>query len=231
MKPDLNTEIESLKTNLIKMASIVDEQVEKVIYSLETGDIDHCKGVRARDLEVDAYDNLIQTQCENLLTLFQPVDANLRFILSSLIINNQLERCGDIAINVAQRLKKAEAQNELVLESRIYEMGQNARKMLKQAIDSFIYQDADLAMLVIQSDDKVDQLNKDTFKFLIKKMEMDIKLIEPCAHLLILTRNLERLADHATNIAENLLFFVDGKIISHRKSLEKLSKPPETEQN
>ncbi|MDQ7815740.1 MAG: phosphate signaling complex protein PhoU [Melioribacteraceae bacterium] len=228
MKTDLNTEIESLKTNLIKMASIVDEQVERVIYALETGEVDHCKGVRARDLEVDAYDNLIQTQCENLLTLFQPIDANLRFILSTLIINNQLERCGDIAINVAQRLKKAEAHNELILEARIYEMGQNARKMLKQSIDSFIYQDSDLAMLVIQSDDKVDQLNKETFKFLVKKMETDVKLIEPCAHLLILTRNLERLADHATNIAENLLFFVDGKIISHRKKLEN---PPKERDN
>jgi phosphate transport system protein len=99
--------------------------------------------------------------------------------------------------------------------------------MLKQSIDSFIYQDSDLAMLVIQSDDKVDQLNKETFKFLVKKMETDVKLIEPCAHLLILTRNLERLADHATNIAENLLFFVDGKIISHRKKLENPPKEPD----
>lgn len=224
MKPNLSQEIESLKTNLIKMASIVDEQVERVIYALETGEVDHCKGIKTRDLEVDAYDNLIQTQCENLLTLFRPLDSDLRFILSSLIINNQLERCGDIAINVSQHLKKANAQNELIIESRIYEMGQNARKMLKQSIDSFIHQDSDLAMLVIQSDDKVDQLNRDTFKFLIKKMETDIKLIEPCSHLLILTRNLERLADHATNIAENLLFFVDGQIISHRKNIDKLPK-------
>lgn len=224
MKPNLNQEIESLKTNLIKMASIVDEQVEKVIYALETGEVDHCKGIRNRDLEVDAYDNLIQTQCENLLTLFRPLDSDLRFILSSLIINNQLERCGDIAINVSQHLKKANAQNELIIESRIYEMGQNARKMLKQSIDSFIHQDSDLATLVIQSDDKVDQLNRDTFKFLIKKMETNVKLIEPCSHLLILTRNLERLADHATNIAENLLFFVDGQIISHRKNIDKLPK-------
>jgi phosphate transport system protein len=221
MKSDINIGIDNLKTNLIKMASIVDEQVEKVIYALETGDVQYCKGIKARDLEVDAYDNLIQTQCENLLTLFQPVDSNLRFILSSLIINNQLERCGDIAINISQRIKKTEGFNQLVLEAQINEMGQHARKMLKQSIDSFIYQDTDLASLVIQSDDKVDQLNKQTFKFLVKKMESDLKLIEPCAHLIILTRNLERLADHATNIAENLVFFVDAKIITHRNRFDK----------
>ncbi len=227
MKSNLNTEIENLKTNIIKMASLVDEQVEKVIYSLETGETEHCKGVKARDLEVDAYDNLIQAQCENMLTLFQPVDANLRFILSSLIINNQLERCGDIAVNIAERVKKTSGNHPLIQEAQIIEMSQNARKMLKQSIDSFIYQDTDLATMVIQSDDQVDQLNRQAFKFLVKKMQTEPVTIEPCAHLIILTRNLERLADHATNIAENLVFFVDAKIITHRNRLNKLPKTTE----
>lgn len=227
MKSNLNTEIENLKTNIIKMASLVDEQVEKVIYSLETGETEHCRGVKARDLEVDAYDNLIQAQCENMFTLYQPVDANLRFILSSLIINNQLERCGDIAVNIAERVKKTSGNHLLIQEAQIIEMSQNARKMLKQSIDSFIYQDTDLATMVIQSDDQVDQLNRQAFKFLVKKMQTDPAAIEPCAHLIILTRNLERLADHATNIAENLVFFVDAKIITHRN---RLNKPPKIEE-
>jgi phosphate transport system protein len=227
MKTNINIEIENLKTNLIKMASLVDDQVEKVIYSLETGETGHCKGIKARDLEVDAYDILIQAQCENMFRLYQPVDANLRFILSSIIINNQLERCGDIAVNIAGRVKKTSGYHLLIQEAQIIEMSQNARKMLKQSIDSFIYQDTDLATMVIQSDDNVDQLNRQAFKFLVKKMQSDPTTIEPCAHLIILTRNLERLADHATNIAENLVFFVDAKIITHKKRLNLPLEPAE----
>jgi phosphate transport system protein len=211
------TEIENLKTNLVKMASLVDELVDKGITGLETGNIELCKGMKSKDREVDAYDNLIQVQCENILAIFQPFASDLRFIISALMINNQLERCGDIAVNIGQRVKKTFEFKELINESKIIEMAKRARKMVQGAIDSFIQNDIQLAKQVLESDDAVDKLNKEIFNFLVSKMQSDNKFIEPCSHLIILTRHIERLADHATNICENMIFYIEARVASHPK--------------
>ncbi|MDP2038376.1 MAG: phosphate signaling complex protein PhoU [Ignavibacteria bacterium] len=224
MQEHFSQEIENLKTNLIRMASVVDDMVEKAITALETGDIELCKGIKAKDLEVDAYDNLIQTQCENTLALFTPFASDLRFVMSVLMINNQLERCGDIAVNIAQRVKKTANFNSLIHESQILEEAQRARGMLKKAIDSFIHNNSELANEVLASDEAVDKLNKQNFKFLVSKMQSDSSVIEAGAHLIILTRQIERLADHVTNIAENLVFFVEARVVSHYKKLNKPAK-------
>ncbi len=221
MKEHFQGEIEELKSNLIRMASVVDDQVDKVITALETGNIELCKGVKARDLEVDAYDNLIQTQCENIIALFQPVAIDLRLVMSAIMINNNLERCGDIAVNISQRVKKAGNERELIVESQIIDMARISQTMLKNAIDSFIRNDTELASQVIGNDEIVDKLNKKLFNFLVAKMQSNPELIERCTHLVVMTRHIERMADHATNIAENLVFYVESKIIAHRKKLEK----------
>lgn len=222
MKEHFTKEIENLRTNLIKMASLVDDQVENAINSLETGNRELCRGIKAKDLEIDAYDNLIMTQCENYLALFQPVATDLRFVMSVLMINNQLERCGDIAVNIAQRVKKTIDYHDLILESQIVTMGKKAREMVKNAIDSVMNRDINMAGNVLEDDKIVDKLNKDIFKFLIAKMQSDPSVIEPCSHLIVLARHIERLADHATNIAEDLIFYVNAKIITHGKKLHLL---------
>ncbi len=221
MQEHFNEEIENLKTSLIKMATLVDEQVERVITALETGDAQLCKGIKAKDREIDIYDNLIQTQCENILALFQPVAIDLRFVLSALMTNNQLERCGDIAVNIAQRVKKTNDMQSLIKESHILEMGQQAKLMLKEAIDAFINNDIQMAKKVVDSDEIVDNLNKQIFNFLVEKMKADNALIEPCSHLIVLIRNIERLADHACNIARNIVFYVEAKIIKHQARLNR----------
>jgi phosphate transport system protein len=222
MQEHFTQEIENLKTNLIKMASVVDDMVERSIQAIETGDVELCKGIKAKDLEVDAYDNLIQTQCENILALFQPFAIDLRFVLSSLMINNQLERCGDIAVNISQRIKKTYSNKSLIDESQITEMAKKAKEMLRKAIDAFVLKNKELAQEVLKSDEEVDQLNKKSFKYLVEQMKNDSAIIETGAHLLILSRHIERLADHATNIAENIIFFIDGNLVSHYKKLQNL---------
>ncbi|HEX2867120.1 MAG TPA: phosphate signaling complex protein PhoU [Ignavibacteriales bacterium] len=221
MQENFVKETESLKENLIKMASLVDEQVGRATRALETGDIELCKGMKAKDNEIDAYDNLINTQCENILALFQPVASDLRFIMSALMINNQLERCGDIAVNIAQRIKKTKGFHDLIVESKIVEMGTQARRMVQDAIDSFISRSTDRARQVLSSDDVVDKLNKETFKFLVSRMQADSSLVEAGSHLIVLSRHIERLADHATNIAEDIVFYVDAEFITHKKRLDK----------
>ena len=224
MQEHFTSEIENLKTNVIKMASIVDEMVERAITALETGDTELCKGIKTKDLEVDAYDNLIQTQCENILALFNPFATDLRFVISALMINNQLERCGDIAVNISKRVRKTAEQKDLIAESQILEMARRAKEMLKKAIDSFIHNNSEIANNVLQSDEAVDKLNKQIFKFLVHKMQEDKSVIESCSHLLIMTRHIERLADHATNIAENLVFYVEARVVTHFKKLQEKNK-------
>jgi phosphate transport system protein len=212
-------ELDSLKTSIIKMARMVDEQVTLAFDALEAGKPDILGIINATEREIDAYDNLIQTQTENILALFQPVAMDLRFIMTAIMVNNQLERCGDIAVNIAQRVRKTIDFKDLIVESQILEMGNIARNMLTEAIDSYIKRDSVLARSIIKRDDVVDDLNKQIFKFLVQKMGSTPELAKPGAHLLILSRHIERLADHATNIAEDVIFMVDARLVSHAKKL------------
>lgn len=227
MQEHFTQEIENLKSNVIKMASLVDEQVDRAIRALETGDIALCKGMKNKDLEIDAYDNLIQTQCENMLALFQPFASDLRFIMSALMINNQLERCGDIAVNIAQRVKKTIAYKNLIEESQLSDMAKKAKEMLQKAIDSFVNGNSELANEVLKSDEIVDKYNRQIFRFFVEKMKTDSSIVEPSSHLIIMSRHIERLADHATNIAENLVFFVEARVVTHYKKLSALNKSDE----
>ncbi len=219
MQKHFETELESLKTNIIKMASIVDEMVQEAFVALKEDNLELCKKIKARDREIDAYDNLIKTQCENILALFQPFAIDLRFILTALMVNNQLERCGDIAVNITQRVKPLMNYKFLVDESKIFEMGEIAKQMFKDAIDSFINRDSKLAEQIGEKDNIVDNYNKNIFRFLVDKMKSNPDLIEPAAHLIILSRHLERLADHSTNIAEDVIFMVNAEIVSHKHKL------------
>lgn len=219
MQKHFETELENLKINITKMASLVEEMVENAFVALKTGDLELCKKIKARDREIDAYDNLIKTQCENILALFQPFAIDLRFILTALMINNQLERCGDIAVNITQRVKPLIDYKSLVDESKVFEMGEVAKSMFKDAIDAFINHDAKLAEQLGEKDNIVDNYNKSIFRFLVEKMKSNPELIEPASHLIILSRHIERLADHSTNIAEDVVFMVNAEIISHKHKL------------
>lgn len=221
MQKHFEAELESLKTNIYKMASLVDEMVENAFIALRTGDLVLCSKIKSRDREVDAYDNLIKTQCENILALFQPFAIDLRFILTALMVNHQLERCGDISVNIIQRVKPLLNYGNLLKEAKVFEMGDMARKMFRDAIDSFINQDIKLAEEIGEQDNIVDNFNKQMFYLLIEKMKSNPELIEPSAHLIVLSRHIERLADHSTNIAEDVIFMIRAEIVTHKHKLEK----------
>lgn len=219
MQKHFEIELENLKINISKMASLVEEMVENSFIALKNSDLELCKKIKARDREIDAYDNLIKTQCENILALFQPFAIDLRFILTALMVNNQLERCGDIAVNITQRVKPLIDHKSLLDETKIFEMGEIAKSMFKDAIDAFINHDSKLAEQICEKDNIVDNYNKNIFWFLVDKMKSHPDLIEPASHLMILSRHIERLADHSTNIAEDVVFMVNAEIISHKHKL------------
>jgi phosphate transport system protein len=211
--------IEDLKTDIIKMASIVDEMVDNAFSSIENKTAEDVNSMKFMDRQVDKYDNLIKAKCENIFALYQPVATDLRFIITTLMINNQLERCGDIAVNISKRIGKINNQKKLFIESEIINMGRQARSMVKDAIDSFINKDTELARSIGEKDKVVDTHNKSIFEFLVNKMNSDTTLIEPASHMLILSKHIERLADHATNIAEEVIFLTDAEIVAHKKKL------------
>jgi phosphate transport system protein len=225
MERHFEKEFDELKTTINKMASLVDEQVENSFREMEDANVKLYKVVKHKDREVDAYDNLIMTLCENLLALYQPVATDLRFILTAIKIDSQLERCGDIAVNIVQRIKRTDNFREIIMQTDLPEMGKTARTMVKDAITSFINQDAELAKTIWIKDDIVDELNKKIFNQLVGKIKENPELAEACAHLIVLARQIERLADHATNISEDVIFLVENEIVSHKKKLEDFKLP------
>lgn len=212
-------ELDKLRTNIIKMGSLVDEQIDFAISALLTSNDELARIVIERDRKVDEFDLEIDRQCESIFARTQPVATDLRLLLTALGINHELERMGDIAVNIAERTAAVRGAKELLFSVRLSEMTDVAREMVKQTIDSFINNDPETARAICKRDNVVDQFDREIFSALIARMQTEPSLIEPAAHLLIVTRHLERLADHATNIAEAVVFLVDAKMIKHSSDI------------
>jgi phosphate transport system protein len=207
------------------MVSVVDEQVENSYNALLTGAAVDLDAAKQKDKIVDAYDTEIKEQAKKILALYQPVASDLRFVFTAIMITGQLERCGDLAVNIVKRVIKTADNRQLILDSDLLEMIKIARFMVKDAIDSFIHEDYSLASAVIKRDNDVDRLNKTVFDYLVNKMESDKSLVRAGAHLLILAKHIERLADHATNTAEDVIFLINNEIVSH--NIRRKSEEPE----
>jgi phosphate transport system protein len=215
MRRHFEEQLDQLRTNLIKMGSLVDEQIDFSIKALDEGNIELARIVIERDAKVDEFDILIDGQCERIFAVTQPVAVDLRLLMSALKMNNELERIGDIAKNIAERVFSLREHSNLVHRTRIFEMAEAARQMVKAAIDAFVNNDPVLARKVCVNDDTVDTLDREIFQSLVLEMKNTPENIEPAAHIMILSRHIERLADHATNIAEDVIFLTDAKIIKH----------------
>jgi len=215
-------ELDQLRTMLIRMGSLVEEQIDYSVKAIVDGDESLATLVIERDKKVDEYDNSIDQQCIRIFALTQPVAVDLRLLMAALKINNELERIGDIAVNLAERVKPLLPFKTFVQGTQLREMAQAAREMVRSAIDAFVNNDPGLAKKVLESDDLIDSLDQQMFELMVHSMKESKELIEPAVHMVILSRHLERLADHATNIAEDVIFLVNARIIKHNVD-EKLS--------
>jgi len=212
----LDEHLEKLKTRVIKMCSLVDEQVQLAIKALESEDLELAQSVIDRDKKVNKYDVKIDKICQKIFALAQPVAMDLRFIMSALTINSDLERIGDIAVNISENVLIIKKKPEFYNQTKLVEMFKISQQMLKNAIDSFIIGDADLAKKVILDDEIVDGLNADNHSILKNIMKQNPDNIEPAIALLVISRELERLADHSTNIAEDVFFVFQAQLIKHK---------------
>ncbi len=215
MERHFERELTDLKQKLIAMGTIVDEQLNGACRALFQGNTVLAENVIGGDRHVDALDNEIDKDCQRILALTQPVAHDLRLLMSAIKMNTQLERIGDIAVNMAERTAPLQEYNRFLAGTRLSEMAQIARIMVKDSLDSFIEGNAGIATRVLESDDVVDRLDGLIFRQMVSTMESDHRLIAPASHVIILSRHIERMADHATNIAEDVIFLLEARQVKH----------------
>lgn len=208
-------QLNKLKTRLIKMCSIVDEQVELGIDAVLSDDKSKARFVIERDSKVDKYDIKIDRICQKIFALNQPVAMDLRLIMSALTINSNLERIGDIAVNICENYLIKGKKPHFFDRTRFSQMAEITREMIKNAIDSFIESNASMAKRVIEKDEILDKINIENHKIMIDIMKENQENIEEAVAYLVMCRQLERLGDHATNIAEDVFFIVEAQTIKH----------------
>lgn len=216
MERRLDQQIEKLKTRLIKMCSLVDEQVEFAIKSVEESNMELAQIVIERDDKVDKYDVKIEKVCQKLFALNQPVAMDLRLIMSALTINHNLERMGDLAANIATDAAFLKDKPKFFEELGFKEIASISREMVRSSIDSFIENNPKLAEKVIGMDDGLDNLTRTKYKLLVEIMKRDPNNIDAALKFYSIFHDLERLGDHATNIAEDVFFIVEAQLIKHR---------------
>jgi len=208
-------ELEKLRALLIRMGSLVDEQVELAAKAVLNSEMESARFVLKREMRVNEYDLMVDGLCQRILALTQPVAIDLRMLIAAMRIDSEFERIGDIAVNFAERVEPLTGHTALLERVGIKDMLTEAMKMFRDAFDAFINNDAELARSLFERDDTVDDYAKNAFEKLIAEMKRDAHQIEPSAHAMALIRHVERLADHATNIAEDVVFIVEAKMMKH----------------
>ncbi|HVZ41739.1 MAG TPA: phosphate signaling complex protein PhoU [Candidatus Kapabacteria bacterium] len=209
-------EMDKLRTRIIKMGSLVDEQVEYAFRALNEWNTAMAHLVMDRDSKVDKLDFKIEKQCQRIFALQQPVARDLRLIMAALKINSDLERMGDLAFNVARSVEALMPYKHFVERLEIAQMTDAVHTMVGHTIDSFVNNDPEMALTIMRSDIRVDQYEQRIGRQIVEMMKREPEFIEAGALLIVQLRNMERLADHATNIAEDVIFFTEAKIIRNR---------------
>lgn len=208
-------ELESLKEKLILMAGLAEQMIYKAVSSLTQRNPSLIDEVDSQENRINHLQIEIDEMCLRLLALRQPVAVDLRFITSAMKINSELERIGDQAVNITQCSAYLIKQPQLKPLIDIPRMAEVVQKMVKDSLDAFVSQDVNQARLVLNRDDEVDGLKDQIFRELLTFMMSDQSTIPRALELILVSRHLERIADHATNIAEDVIYLVQGKDVRH----------------
>jgi phosphate transport system protein len=220
METHFQKELQELKEDLLKMAALVEEAIITAVQSLVKRDSDLAKKTFEGEDQINRMEIDIEDTCLKLLALRQPMAADLRFITSAMKIITDLERMGDQAVNIAERAISLNQEPQLKPYIDIPKMAEIAQSMVKDVLDAFVNSDPKLARSVCERDDLVDGLNDQVFRELLTFMMSDLQTITRAVHLMIVCRCLERIADHATNIAEDVIFLVDARVIKHHADVK-----------
>jgi phosphate transport system protein len=216
MERQFEQHLSKLRTRIIKMSSLVEEQLEFALKAVNEGNKELANLVIERDEKVNNLDRKIDKTCQKIIALSQPVAMDLRLVITALTINTNLERIGDLAENIARNILVLGHKPVFIDETKYSEMSIVAREMIKDALESFNNQDAVLAKKVIGMDDQLDSLFAENRIAIIASMKEDPNKIDEALAILEICRHIERIGDHATNIAEDVYFIVEAQLIKHK---------------
>jgi phosphate transport system protein len=215
MQKHFHEELEALKQTLLAMGGLVEDQIRRAMRALVERDDALAQEVIERDRRVNALDVEVDEKCVELLALHQPAAGDLRFITTAMKIVTDLERIGDQAVNIAQRALELNREPQLKPYIDLPRMADKAGQMVRESLDAFVSRDAALARQVCAEDEAVDALKEQVFRELLTYMMGDAGTIPRAIRLILISRFLERVADHATNIAEMVIYLVEGKMVRH----------------
>lgn len=213
----LHREIDYLKRQILSEVALVEQSVERAMQAVTQRDESIAERVIQGDYEINRREVEIEEDCLKILALHQPVAKDLRYVVSVLKINNDLERIGDLAVNISERALNLARFPEQKMTGKLFYMSEDVRDMLRKSIQSLVESDVHLAKQVIVSDDKVDDSNRQVFKEVQEELRKDPGKVEILIMLTSVSRQLERIADLATNIAEDVIYLVSGEIVRHNQ--------------
>ncbi len=216
MAEHLRHSIDSLKKKILSVCAIVEENLWKSVKSIKQRNEELARKVIDGDEEIDQMEVDVEEECLKLLALYQPVAVDLRFIVTSLKINNDLERIGDLAVNIAERAVFLAKQPRIDVPFDFDGMAEKVQIMVRLSLDALVNMDCDLADRVRRADDEVDAINRQMYDQVKQSIREHPEWIESLIHMLMVSRHLERVGDHACNIAEDVIYMVKGEIVRHR---------------
>jgi phosphate transport system protein len=200
---------------ILTLGTMVEERVRLAVTAVENKDAETAQRVIKTDYEIDEMEVEVEEMCLKVLALHQPVAVDLRFLIAVIKINNDLERIGDQAVNIAQRVAVLTKHRDVNINFDYAQMAEKAQAMLRMSLDALVNLDEDLALKVVTLDDEVDTIQRDAYDRIKSTMKENTDKIGYMINLLLISRHLERLADHATNIAEEVIYMIEGEIIRH----------------
>jgi phosphate transport system protein len=215
MQRYLDAELEHLNKQILLMGALVESQVQDALHSLTQRNSNLAMRIVENDVSIDKLDVEIDEACSQLLALHQPAARDLRFITTAMKISAELERISDLAVNIAERAIELNQEPQLKPYIDIPRMAEWAMQMVRESLDAFVNRDAELARKVCRDDGFVDDLTEQLFRELVSFMLEDARTITRAARLTFIGKYYERIADHATNVAELVVYMVEGKIIRH----------------
>lgn len=212
----LQKELERLKRMILSLSAVVEESVSRSVRAVERRDLQLAQRIIDADRAIDLTEVDIEEECLKVLALHQPVAIDLRFIAAVLKIDSDLERIGDLAVNIAERAVFLSSKEPVPAPIDLALMAGKVQRMLRQTLDALVNMDARLAYQIGALDDEVDELNRRNFVHIQDQIPKDLSHIDSLMQFLSVSRYLERIADHASNIAEDVVYLVEGSIIRHK---------------
>jgi len=216
MTKHFHHELEKLKKRILYLAAKVEKNLEMAVKSFTEKDIQMADEVINSDPDIDSLEVEVEEDCLKILALHQPVAADLRYIVAILKINNDLERIADLAVNIAERSKTITYNSGPLIPFDLQSMVEIAVKMVRDSVDALVKNNAELARQVCIDDDEIDDRNREVYKLAQNAIQKNPQFAEYYISLISVSRNLERIADHSTNIAEDVIYMIEGEIVRHQ---------------